>query len=134
MQAAARDAAGSAGEDAGAPQAVPQAATQAVPQDVPQAVPQAAPQTQSVPATVPTVAVTNNNFGTRGIFLLLVGIFGIGILALMLRTPREVPASIMAPPVEPIKRPSAVPPPEQPQQTPPPTPANEKNRAGGSHG
>ena len=77
--------------------------------------------------------VADNNFGTRGIFLLLIGIFGIGILALMLRTPREVPASIMAPPVhppapnatvEPLKRPAAV----------PPRTTTEKNRASGSHG
>ena len=75
----------------------------------------------------------DNNFGTRGIFLLLLGIFGIGILALMLRTPRELPPSIMAPPVEPIKRPSAVPP-ASPTPQPTPTPKTEKNRASGSHG
>ncbi|MFL6246406.1 MAG: hypothetical protein ACJ74H_10310 [Thermoanaerobaculia bacterium] len=101
VQVAARDAATSAGEDAGAPK------------------------------TVQAAAVADNNFGTRGIFLLLIGIFGSGILALMLRTPRELPASIMEPqpPVESIKRPSAV---AQPQ--PPPAQATEKNRASGSRG
>jgi len=81
-----------------------------------------------------TVAVDNNNFGTQGIFLLLVGIVGIGILAMMLRAPRELPASIMTPPaettpppVEPIRRPSAATPLPQP-------PTTGKNRASGSHG
>ena len=99
----------------------------------------AIPANQSVAAPVvkpePATAVVDNNFGTRGIFLLLIGIFGIGILAMMLRTPRELPSSIMTPPaettpppVEPLRRPTAAP--QQPQQP----PSNEKNRANGSRG
>jgi hypothetical protein len=98
------------------------------------------PATSANPAAVKpepaTVTVTvENNFGTRGIFLLLIGIFGIGILAMMLRTPRELPTSIMTPPaettpppVEQLRRPSAAP------QPPPQPPSNEKNRANGSRG
>ncbi len=99
----------------------------------------AEPQTSDAPNPVPQPIAANNDFGSRGIFLLLIGILGIGILAMMLRAPRELPPSIMTPqappsivappgdkasaPVEPIRRPSAAPP-----------PPSGKNRAGGSHG
>jgi hypothetical protein len=85
----------------------------------------------SVPVTV-EAPVVDNHFGSRGIFLLLIGILGIGVLAMMMRAPREALPSLLAPPaappVEPIRRPSAVLP-----TTPPPAPT-EKNRASGSHG
>ena len=68
------------------------------------------------------------NVGSRGILLLVIGLIGIGILAMMLRAPRELPASILTPPdkVEPLRKPTAAPP-AQPQQS-------EKNRANGSRG
>jgi hypothetical protein len=73
------------------------------------------------------------------VLLLVIGLIGVGLLAMMLRTPREAPPSIMQPPdagtpptdkpsgptpVEPLRRPTAAPEPEPPG----------KNRAGGSHG
>jgi hypothetical protein len=137
-KAAARDAAASAGEDAGAPK-VKVVAAKAVVESAPVVV--AEPQPQPTPAPVaitrpePATITVDNSFGTRGIFLLLIGILGIGVLAMMLRTPSELPASIMTPPadtaappppVEPLRRPTAA--------TPPPPPAAGKNRAGGSHG
>jgi hypothetical protein len=97
--------------------------------------PSAAVQQPAVVKPEPATVAVDNNFGTRGIFLLLIGIVGIGVLAMMLRAPREVPQSLMTPPaettpppVEPLKRPSAAPqPPQQPS-------SNEKNRANGSRG
>ena len=94
----------------------------------------AAPQTETQ-APQP-IAVENNPFGSRGILLLVIGLVGIGLLAMMLRTPREVqPTSILTPenhvtppPVEPIRRPSAATPGPPAQQQ-----APEKNRASGSH-
>lgn len=92
-----------------------------------------APAPVTEPAVAQPIRPADNNFGGRGILLLVIGMIGIGLLAMMLRTPREVqPTSIMPPtdntvtppPVEPIRRPSAAPPP------PPPG----KNRASGSHG
>jgi hypothetical protein len=93
------------------------------------------------PGTVPPIAV-DRNVGGRGIVLLIIGIVGIGLLAMMLRTPRELPPSIMTPdappaavpppaadqssaPVEPLRRPSAAPQPQAPSG---------KNRANGSRG
>ncbi|HEV7767256.1 MAG TPA: hypothetical protein VGQ76_19800 [Thermoanaerobaculia bacterium] len=95
--------------------------------------PTPAPAPVAEPAVAQPIRPVDNNFGSRGILLLVIGLIGIGLLAMMLRTPREVqPTSIMPPadntvtppPVEPIRRPSAAPPP------PPPG----KNRASGSHG
>jgi hypothetical protein len=114
-QAAARDAAVPAGEDAGAPPVAPPVITEA-------------PVIVQAPATVPG---PDNNFGSRGILLLVIGLVGIGILAMMLRAPREEqPTSIIPtqttvppPPVEPLRRPSAA-----------PEPPGGKNRASGSHG
>jgi hypothetical protein len=96
--------------------------------------------TVDAPATAPQPVAAESNFGGRGVLLLVIGLIGVGLLAMMLRTPREVPASIMQPPdaavppptdkpsgptpVEPLRRPSAAP------EPPPPG----KNRAGGSHG
>ncbi|MDP9192936.1 MAG: hypothetical protein M3P06_14640 [Acidobacteriota bacterium] len=90
--------------------------------------------------TAPQPIVADNNFGARGLLLLVIGLLGAGLLAMLLRAPREAPPSIMHPPnvvppptgdnpsgptpVEPLRRPSAAP------EPPPPG----KNRAGGSHG
>ncbi|HEX7829976.1 MAG TPA: hypothetical protein VF787_09975, partial [Thermoanaerobaculia bacterium] len=96
------DAAGTAGEGAGAPQ---------------------------VPATTP--AVENQRTPNSGILLLVIGLIGVGLLAVILRTPREAtPTSIIqpqaAPPVEPeVKAP--VEPIRRPGDSP-------KPRATGSHG
>jgi hypothetical protein len=99
-----------------------------------------APAAVDAPVPAPQPIAVDNNFGGRGVLLLVIGLIGVGLLAMMLRTPREVPASIMQPPdavppppgdkpsgptpVEPLRRPSAAP------EPPPPG----KNRAGGSHG
>jgi hypothetical protein len=91
-------------------------------------------------AATPQPIAVDNKFGGRGILLLVIGMIGVGLLAMMLRAPREVPTSIMQPPpnavppptgdkpsgptpVEPLRRPSAA-----------PEPPSEKNRASGSHG
>jgi hypothetical protein len=91
-------------------------------------------------AAAPQPIAVDNKFGGRGILLLVIGMIGVGLLAMMLRAPREVPTSIMQPPpnavppptgdkpsgptpVEPLRRPSAA-----------PEPPSEKNRASGSHG
>ncbi len=65
-------------------------------------------ETQSNPQT----AATNNPFSGRGMLLLVIGLIGFGILALILRTPKEVPTSILPPadgtkppaPVEPFRK------------------------------
>lgn len=75
------------------------------------------PQQQPAPATT--------DFGSRGILLLVIGIIGIGLLAIMLRTPKETMPPVIdteatpVAPVEPIRK----------APTPPETP-----RATGSHG
>lgn len=99
----------------------------------------AEPAAVDTPVPAPRPIAVDSNFGGRGILLLVIGLIGVGLLAMMLRTPREVPTSIMQPPntvpptgdkpsgptpVEPLRRPSAAP------EPPPPG----KNRAGGSHG
>jgi hypothetical protein len=78
----------------------------------------------------PVAAPAPDNVGSRGVLLLVIGLFGIGILAMMLRAPRELPPSIMAPPdkVEPLRRPTPA-----PTQTGPPQ-SETTNRATGSHG
>ena len=64
----------------------------------------------------------------RGLVLLFIGLIGIGLLALILRTPREEPIKIVQPPpannVEPMRKPQAAPKP----------PAPDTPRATGSHG
>ncbi|HYC61073.1 MAG TPA: hypothetical protein VEK79_16050 [Thermoanaerobaculia bacterium] len=127
---AARDAAGSAGEDAGVPQAVALAApvvAETAPAVVAEQTPAPAPAPVVAAPVVPAVVQQPNDFGSRGILLLVIGLIGIGILAMMLRAPRdEPPVTIL--PAQPITRPSAAPPP-------PPAPQESgKNRATGSHG
>jgi hypothetical protein len=92
----------------------------------------------SVPATQP-----DNGMATRGILLLILGVVGIGLLALMLRASDEkkpvsilqkeplAPADKPVTPFDPLKRPAA--PGPQAAATPEP-PKGEKNRATGSHG
>ena len=162
-KAAARDAAGPAGGDAGAPNekapvvaektpvvadpapvvaaekapvATDSATTAAEPPVVVRAEPATVEPTTAEPVPAPQPVAADGNFGGRGVLLLVIGLIGVGLLAMMLRAPREAPPSIMQPPpptgdkptgptpVEPIRRPSAAP------EPPPPG----KNRAGGSHG
>jgi hypothetical protein len=64
---------------------------------------------------------------SRGLFLLVMGLIGVGLLALMMRTPRESqPMTIITPaepekpaaPVEPLRRPNAAAPgPDQTRKT-----------------
>ena len=106
-------------------------------EDVPQpAVPaQQVPARTAVVETVPQPAAAAEGSGTsRGILLIVIGLLGIGLLAVMFRAPKEnAPAPIFqqpvpkvdekpVAPVEPLKRP------EGPQR------ASGKNRASGSRG
>jgi hypothetical protein len=144
-KAAARDAAAPAGGDAGAPVVSTQAPAQAQAPVAPVATttePPVVVRPEPAPAPAQPIAV-DNSFGGRGVLLLVIGLIGVGLLAMMLRTPKEVPTSILPPnnavppptgdkpsgptPVEPLRRPSGVVPS-------PPQPPNEKNRASGSHG
>jgi hypothetical protein len=78
--------------------------------------------------------VTANPFTNRGMLLLVIGLIGFGILALILRTPKEVPTSIL-PPTPAGKPPAPV---EPFRKTPTPgsqkTEDSKKPRATGSHG
>jgi hypothetical protein len=117
--------------------AAPVAAPEEVPltaEDVPQPAavpaPSAPPQTAIV-ETQPQAAASPTS---RGLLLIVIGLLGIGLLAVMFRAPKEhLPPSIIrqppatvdekpVAPVEPLKRP------EGPQR------ASGKNRASGSHG
>lgn len=111
------------------PQAAP--VPQPVVQSVPTAVLQPAAPLAAPPAAVPP-APADSILATRGLLLLIIGLIGIGVLAVMLRTPGETPqVTILKPdapekpvapaaPVEPLRRPAA--------------PAAEEPRATGSHG
>jgi len=127
-------------EAVAAPAVVPEIASQTaapVVEDVPEPVvaaqPVAAP--PSVIATVPQPAAAADASPTsRGILLIVIGLLGIGLLAVMFRAPKEtLPAPVAKQPVanvddkpvasvEPLKRP------EGPQR------ASGKNRASGSRG
>ena len=76
----------------------------------------AAPQ---VPAPVAIPAPTNPNpTATRGILLMIIGLIGVGLLALVLRTPREEPMTVMQHPVnnvEPLRKAPAPKPPDEPR-------------------
>lgn len=117
------DAAVPAGGDAGAPQVTP-APVVVQPQPVAQAQPAA---TTPTTTTTTTPARTPNS----GILLLVIGLIGVGLLAVILRTPREsTPTSIIqptpqAPPAE--AKPNAGPTPVEPIR-------RETPRATGSHG
>jgi hypothetical protein len=83
-QVAARDAATSAGEDASAPQT-----------EVAATVADAAPVVTETLADIAPVAVAQaqQDLGSRGILLLIIGLIGVGLLAIMLRTPDEPEAA-----------------------------------------
>lgn len=92
----------------------------------------------AVPATetqaAPQPASSDNPFSSRGMLLLVIGLIGFGVLALILRTPKEVPTSIL-PPADGTKPPAPV---EPFRKTPAPgSPKSEdstKPRATGSRG
>ncbi|HEX2059607.1 MAG TPA: hypothetical protein VHK90_02600 [Thermoanaerobaculia bacterium] len=88
--------------------------------------PEPAPAPVVAPAVTPAPAPAPTDFGSRGILLLVIGLVGIGLLAVMLRTPQETMPPVIdtkpVAPVEPIRKPS----------TPPTSP--ETPRATGSHG
>jgi hypothetical protein len=165
---AARDAAGPAGEDASAPKAartpakvahaqvahapvatapVESAPVTSTPADtapvsaplVAQAQPQAPPVEVAASPVVKPVTPPQDNLGNRGILLLVIGLIGIGLLAVMLRTPRESqPQTIIKPAdaaaqhnaaAEPLRRPTPAPAPKPVDPA-----ASDSNRATGSHG
>ncbi len=121
---AARDAARPAGGDAGVPQPAPTVA-QAAPVAAPVVAQQAPPVVEPVvitPAPAPVaqtdtaIIATRDNPTGRGILLVIVGLIGVGLLALILQTPREQPpVSIIQsqPPnnVEPMRKTDAPAPP-----------------------
>jgi hypothetical protein len=88
-----------------------------------------APAVAAPVAAVPAAATQPERpMGGRGLLLLFIGLIGIGLLAVILRTPREEPMKIVQEPpannVEPLRKPQAAPKPPSPD-----TP-----RATGSHG
>jgi hypothetical protein len=87
--------------------------------------PQVAPTTAPVPA--PRPVPVDNGFANRGILLLVIGLVGIGLLAVILRTPQEAPPSILpTAQVEPFRK-TSDPEPGKGEET-------AKPRATGSHG
>lgn len=108
------------------------ATTPAQPAAVPPVTAPAPAETIPAPAPAPA-AQTETGFATRGILLLVLGIIGIGLLALMLRASDDKPVSVAGSakpvtPFDPAKRPAP-----GPQAVPEP-PKGEKNRATGSRG
>ncbi len=94
-----------------------------------------APAQAPASASVQPATPESSGLRSRGILLVVIGLIGIGLLALILRTPKEtMPATILTPtptvadkppaPVEPIRR---TPAPDSPKGA-------EKPRATGSHG
>ena len=90
----------------------------------------AAPPVAVQPAPAPVAAAQPEPTSSRGILLIVIGLLGVGLLAVMFRTPQDTtlppiinvkPEEKPAAPVEPLRRP------EGPQPAP-------KNRATGSHG
>lgn len=85
------------------------------------------PAPDSQPATAPApVAVAEETqpskpLAGRGLMLLIIGLIGVGLLAVILRTPREEPVRIVQPPpanVEPLRKPQTPqPPPDTPRAT-----------------
>jgi hypothetical protein len=99
---------------------------------------EAAPAPASVAAAPPVAAVpAEQPSSSRGILLIVIGLLGVGLLAVMFRTPQETlppiinvkPEEKPAAPVEPLRRP------DEPLRRPEgPQPVGKKNRATGSHG
>jgi hypothetical protein len=92
----------------------------------------------AAPPVVKPITPPQDNLGNRGILLLVIGLIGIGLLAIMLRTPKESqPQTIIKPTepapaqtaaaAEPLRRPTPAPKPVEPA-------ASDSNRATGSHG
>jgi hypothetical protein len=82
----------------------------------------------------PVVPESPSALPNRGILLIVIGLIGVGLLALILRTPSEpMPTTILAPPAAADKPPAPV---EPIRRTPAPgsVKAEEKPRATGSHG
>jgi hypothetical protein len=104
---------------------------------VAQTQPQAPAAEVAAPPVVKPITPPQDNLGNRGILLLVIGLIGIGLLAVMLRTPKESqpqtiikPAEPVAPQAaaaEPLRRPTPAPKPVEPA-------ASDSNRATGSHG
>jgi hypothetical protein len=90
------------------------------------------PVVEAVPAPAPVVE-RESGFATRGILLLVLGVIGIGLLAVMLRASEKKPAGVITgkpvTPFEAVKKPAAPGP-----QAVPPASKDEKNRATGSRG
>lgn len=99
----------------------------------------ATPETAQPVATTPQPAAATENARTpnSGILLLVIGLIGVGLLALILRTPREAqPTSILQPPAAPPATPTEVKPSAsvEPLRRPASKGDPEKPRATGSHG
>jgi hypothetical protein len=99
----------------------------------------ATPETAQPVTTTPQPAAAPKNVRTpnSGILLLVIGLIGVGLLALILRTPREVqPTSILQPPAAPPATPTEVKPAAsvEPLRRPASKGDPEKPRATGSHG
>jgi hypothetical protein len=95
------------------------------------AVAQTTPVVEAAPVVQMPAPAAANDFGSRGILLLVIGLVGIGILAMMLRAPREEQAASIMPPQTTVP-----PPPVEPfrGQSASSQPRSGKNRASGSHG
>lgn len=76
------------------------------------------------PVVVTKSEAPKQPFATRGVLLVIIGLIGIGLLAVILRTPREEPLQVVQKPsnVEPLRKPAA------------PPAAADGTRATGSHG
>lgn len=89
-------------------------------------------------ATEPAETATQKT-PQHAFLLLIIGLLGLGVLAALLRAPKEVPSSILGPPaekpmdknVEPIRKPAAAP---QPPVAPPAAQTKPESRANGSRG
>jgi hypothetical protein len=109
------------------PQAAPKAGLEAYTRPVaePAPVAQAAAQVTPLPTAQPTPQLTQQPSPTqqpqqptsgRGLLLLIIGLIGIGLLAVILRTPREEPVQVIKPQqppanVEPLRKTPTAPPP-----------------------
>lgn len=101
---------------AAAPQTAPPqtAAPQTAAPQPPIVAPQPQVQVQQQPAAQPVTPPQTSPLAGRGVLLLIIGLIGIGLLAVILRTPREAPpAKIIQPQppanVEPMRKPDAKP-------------------------
>ncbi len=93
------------------PEPIVVAETPAVAPPVAEPVVIAAKETAPAPAPLPVAATVPNKTASRGILLMIIGLIGVGLLALILRTPREEPLTVMQHPhvnnVEPLRKPQA---------------------------